>query len=77
MKLYVTMLDLKPLEVECPPTRRVVEIELTPEQVRKLTPRCVGKSRGVEHFERIEMCILGEWGEEGGRSDDAVFATAD
>ena len=66
MKLYVTMVDLMPLEVECPPARRVIEIEMTPEQARKLKPRYVGKSRGIEQFERIEMCILGEGEEEGG-----------
>lgn len=66
MKLYVTMVDLTPLELECPPTRRVVEIELTPEQARKLKPRFVGTHRGIEQFERVEMCILGEGEEEGG-----------
>ena len=69
MKLYVTMLNLMPLEMECPPTRRVVEIELTPEQAKRLKPRFVGKSReGIEQFETVESCVLGEdeddWGVE-------------
>lgn len=60
MKLYVTMLNLMPLQFDCPPTRRMVEIELTPEQKRQIKPRFVGKSRGIEHFESVESCVLGE-----------------
>lgn len=66
MKLYVTMLNRMPLEMECPPTRRVVEIEMTPEQAKRLKPRYVGKSRGIEQFEAVESCVLGEGEDEGG-----------
>ena len=60
MKLYVTMLNLMPIEFDCHPTRRMVEIELTPEQKRKLKPRYTGKSQGIEQFETVESCVLGE-----------------
>jgi len=67
MKLYVTMVDTVPWEeMHIIPRRRVVEVELTPEQVSKLTPRRVGMIRGVERYEEIEMCVLAV---EGGRAE--------
>ncbi len=60
MKLYVTMLNLMPIEFGCQPTRRMAEIELTPEQKRQIKPRFVGKSGGIEQFESVEACVLGE-----------------
>ena len=61
MKIYVTMLNTMPLEIECPPTRRMVELELTPEQIKMLKPRFLGRCRGLEQFEEIESCVCGEW----------------
>ena len=71
MKLYVTMLNLMPIEFGGQPTRRMVEIELTPEQKRQIKPRFVGKIGGTEEFESVEACVLGEdddpdWLEGGG-----------
>ena len=68
MKLYVTMVDTLPWEeMHIIPRRRVVEVELTPEQVSELTPQRVGMIRGIERYEEIETCVL--QAVEGGRAD--------
>jgi len=59
MKLYVTFVNTLPWEeLHIIPRRRVVEVELTPGQVAKLTPRRVGMIRGKERYEEIETCIV-------------------
>ena len=58
-KLYVTMLDMSPLEWECPPRRRVVEIILTPEQEAQLKPRRHATGH-AEYVEIVESCVLEE-----------------
>ena len=69
MKLYVTFVNTLPWEeLHIIPRRRVVEVEMTPEQVQKLTPRRVGMIRGVERYEEIEICVLQIV--EGGRADE-------
>lgn len=69
MKLMVIMLDTFDAEMSVvhlgqtkPFGRRFVSIELTPDQVKKLKPRHLGKSGGTDRFEE-----LGEvWLEGGG-----------
>ena len=40
--------------------QQAAELELTPEQKRQIKPRFVGKSGGIEQFESVESCVLGE-----------------
>lgn len=59
MKLYVTFVNTLPWEeLHIIPQRRIVEVEMTPEQVEKLAPMRVGMIRGVERYEEIETCVL-------------------
>lgn len=59
MKLYVTMVDTIPWEeMHIIPRRRVIEVELTLDQVAKLTPRHIGRGCGKDRYEEIETCVL-------------------
>lgn len=60
MRLFVTMVDYMPVNFGCQPMRRIVEVDMTPEQTEKLRPRHVGKSCGIEQYEHVEMCVLQE-----------------
>lgn len=56
MKLYFSMLDIATLVNTETVSRRVVEIELTAEQVAKLTPRKTGYSAGSALTEEVSFC---------------------
>lgn len=61
MKLYVTFVNTLPWEeMHIIPQRRIVEVEMTPEQVAKLTPRHLGSVYGKDRYEEIEVCVLQE-----------------
>ena len=59
MKLYVTFVNTLPWEeLHIIPQRRIVEVEMTPEQVAKLAPMRVGMVCGKDRHEEIETCVL-------------------
>lgn len=65
MKLVVVMLDTFESEMAMvhlnqsrPFSRRVVQIDLTSEQIAALRPRHLGKSSGTDRYEEIERCWL-------------------
>lgn len=63
MKLYVTMVDTLVWEqLGIAPRRRIVVVDLMPEQVEKLTARYLGMNRGMKRYEEIEQCVLQEEG---------------
>ena len=68
MKLYVTMVDTSPFQAGAGPIRRMVEVELSPEQSEQLTRKHTGgystKAGYINTFEEYEMCVLSE-GREG------------
>ena len=65
MKLHVTLLDtlrtavaLKHESQQIPYGRRLVQIQLTPEQCALLEPRHTGRLSGEEYYEEYELVWL-------------------
>lgn len=66
-KLVLTVVFLNTFDCETsvihlgspqPFVRRSVQIELTPEQVKELQPRVLGKDRGADRYEKRVECWL-------------------
>lgn len=60
MKLYVEMLNdgAAICGIDMPISRRIVAIELTEEQVKKLQPKWIATVAGKEHFETVRLIAI-------------------